>query len=45
MPKFSKIDFNTFILYSDREKWSDVKPIPQVEGDSPVVKIAYSDKC
>lgn len=34
-----------FVLYSKRDDWSDVKPLPQVEGENPVVKIAYSEKC
>ena len=33
------------IPYSERAEWSDIQPLNQEDGDVPVVKIAYSDKC
>ena len=31
--------------YSKREDWSDVKPILNQDGPSPVCSIKYSDRC
>lgn len=34
---------SNFVAYSNRSEWIDVKPIPQDEGEHPIVKINYSD--
>lgn len=34
-----------WIPYKDREEWKDVTPIPQDDGPSSIVAIAYSEKC
>ena len=36
---------STRIPYSERPEWSDIQPLNQEDGEVPVVKIAYSDKC
>eukprot|EP00735_Rhodelphis_limneticus_P014648 TRINITY_DN8709_c0_g1::TRINITY_DN8709_c0_g1_i1::g.349::m.349 TRINITY_DN8709_c0_g1::TRINITY_DN8709_c0_g1_i1::g.349 ORF type:complete len:318 (+),score=71.99,sp/P93227/FNTA_SOLLC/45.51/2e-85,PPTA/PF01239.17/3.9e-09,PPTA/PF01239.17/1.8e-10,PPTA/PF01239.17/7.9e-09,PPTA/PF01239.17/1.6e-07,PPTA/PF01239.17/3.8e-05,PPTA/PF01239.17/44,TPR_14/PF13428.1/9.3,TPR_14/PF13428.1/1.5e+04,TPR_14/PF13428.1/8.1,DUF3524/PF12038.3/3.9e+03,DUF3524/PF12038.3/0.025,TPR_11/PF13414.1/1.2,TPR_11/PF13414.1/1.4e+02 TRINITY_D len=33
-----------FVSFSKRPEWADVKPIPQDDGDHPVVSIAYSEE-
>lgn len=34
-----------WILYKNRDEWSDVTPLPQDDGPHPIVAIAYSEKC
>lgn len=36
---------NEYILYRNRKEWRDVTPIPQDDGDEPVVSIAYTEAC
>ena len=38
-------DGEEWVFYRDRAEWSDVTPIPQDDGPTPVVNIAYSDRC
>ena len=45
MPKFTEMEDINWVLYKERPEWTDVTPISQVDGGSPVVRIAYSDKC
>lgn len=33
-----------FILYSQRQEWNDIKPLPQEDGPHPIVAIAYSER-
>lgn len=47
MSDSSDEEFNekNFVLYKDRPDWKDVTPIPQDDGEEPVVAIAYSKRC
>ncbi|KAK6621548.1 hypothetical protein RUM44_001355 [Polyplax serrata] len=33
-----------WIFYKDREEWADVEPVPQNDGEYPVVSISYTDR-
>lgn len=35
----------SWIFYKDRPDWSDVTPVPEDDGPTPVVVIAHSEKC
>jgi hypothetical protein len=34
-----------FTSFKEREEWKDVEPVPQNEGENPVVPINYSHEC
>jgi hypothetical protein len=36
---------STRALYADRPEWSDVIPLKQYEGATPVAPIFYTDEC
>lgn len=38
-------DEQNWVFYKDRAEWNDVEPIPQDDGEEPVVAIAYSKNC
>lgn len=35
----------SWIYYKDRPEWSDVTPVPEDDGPTPVVVIAHSEMC
>lgn len=37
-------DNEIWVYYKNREEWKDLRPIPQDDGPTPVVSIAYSQK-
>ena len=39
-----ELEESTWMPYSERKEWSDVKPLEQNEGPEPVARIAYSEK-
>ncbi len=43
--KSSTMDENNWVPYAQRKEWADVTPLPQDDGDDPVVRIAYDKKC
>lgn len=34
-----------FVLYKNKKEWQDVTPVPQDDGEEPVVSIAYTEAC
>lgn len=40
-----EISQQKWVFYKDRPDWKDVEPIPQDDGEEPVVTIAYSKEC
>ncbi|XP_014486655.1 PREDICTED: protein farnesyltransferase/geranylgeranyltransferase type-1 subunit alpha [Dinoponera quadriceps] len=38
------VEETPWILYRNRDEWSDVTPLPQDDGPHPIVAIAYSEK-
>ena len=37
--------YNSMTVYLDSEKWADLEPIEQDDGENPVVAIKYSVEC
>ena len=38
-------ELDDFVFYKDNPDWKDVQPIPQDDGPTPVVRIAYTKRC